>query len=234
MTSSERVREILQSAWIVIPAWREAKVVRGVVERLRTICPRVVVVDDGSPDDTGREALAGGAVLLKHTVNLGQGASLQTGIDFALLEGAPYIFTFDADGQHDPESLALMARILVEKNVDVVLGSRWLGTVESIPPLRKFILKAAVIFTRYQSGLQLTDTHNGLRLFTREAASRIRITQSRMAHASELLDQIGELKFRYAEAPVKICYSEYSLEKGQKLSGLFKVLLDIFYARWTR
>ncbi len=234
MTDTDPVGAILRSAWVVIPAWREAGVVRGVVERLRAICPRVVVVDDGSPDETSREALAGGAVVLRHAVNLGQGASLQTGIDFALLEGGEYIFTFDADGQHDPESLARMARILVEHNVDVVLGSRWLGTVEAMPPLRKFVLKAAVVFTRYQSGLRLTDTHNGLRLFTRKAASRIRITQSRMAHASELLDQIGALKLRYAEAPVKISYSEYSLQKGQKISGLFRVLLDIFYARWTR
>jgi glycosyltransferase involved in cell wall biosynthesis len=226
--------KILGRAWIVIPAWREEKVVRGVVERLRTVCPGIVLVDDGSGDATGAEALAGGAVVLTHAVNLGQGAALQTGIDFALLQGAEYVFTFDADGQHSPEALETMARVMAETGAEVVLGSRWLGTVESIPPMRKLVLRAAVVFTRFQAGLKLTDTHNGLRLFTRSAAGRIRITQPRMAHASELLEQIHRLGLRFAEAPVRISYTEYSLEKGQKLSGLFKVLLDIFYERWTR
>jgi glycosyltransferase involved in cell wall biosynthesis len=226
--------KILGRAWIVIPAWREEKVVRGVVERLRTVCPGIVLVDDGSGDATGAEALAGGAVVLTHAVNLGQGAALQTGIDFALLQGAEYVFTFDADGQHSPEALETMARVMAETGAEVVLGSRWLGTVESIPPMRKLVLRAAVVFTRFQAGLKLTDTHNGLRLFTRSAAGRIRITQPRMAHASELLEQIHRLGLRFAEAPVRISYTEYSLEKGQKLSGLFQVLLDIFYERWTR
>ena len=226
--------EILRRAWIVIPAWREEKVVRGVVERLGTVCPRIVLVDDGSGDSTGAEALAGGAVVLTHTVNLGQGAALQTGIDFALLQGADYVFTFDADGQHSPEALETMARVMTETGAEVVLGSRWLGSAESIPPMRKLVLRAAVVFTRFQAGLKLTDTHNGLRLFTRAAAGKIRITQPRMAHASELLEQIHRLGLRFAEAPVRISYTEYSLEKGQKLSGLFKVLLDIFYERWTR
>jgi len=228
------VSQILSRAWTVIPAWREAKVLRGVVESLQGVCAGIVVVDDGSPDDTGSEALAGGAIVLRHAVNLGQGAALQTGIDFALLEGAEYIFTFDADGQHAPESLAVMGETMQASGADVVLGSRWLGTADSIPGLRKLVLRAAVVFTRYQAGLDVTDTHNGLRLFSREAARRIRITQSRMAHASEILEQIGRLKLKYAEAPVKVRYTEYSLRKGQKISGMFRVLLDIFYARWTR
>ena len=226
--------DMLDRAWVVIPAWREAKVVRGVVGQVRAICPRIVVVDDGSKDETGPEALRGGAIVLTHIVNLGQGAALQTGIDFALRQGAEYIFTFDADGQHSPESLVKMAEVMWGNGADVVLGSRWLGSAEAIPAARKLALRFAVIFTRCQAGLKLTDTHNGLRLFTRRAALAIRITQPRMAHASELLAQIGRLKLRYAEAPVKVCYTEYSLRKGQRLSGMFRVLLDIFYARLTR
>ena len=226
--------DILKSAWIVIPAWREATVIRGVVEDVRGLVADVVVVDDGSPDDSGNEALLGGATLLRHCVNLGQGAALQTGIDYALLHGAEYVFTFDADGQHAPESLGVMAEIMAGRGVDVVLGSRWRGQAQAIPPFRKLVLKAAVVFTRLHSGLDLTDTHNGLRLFNRKAAQHIRITQARMAHASEILDQIGAAKLTYAEAPVTGRYTEYSLAKGQKISGMFRVLADIFYARWTR
>ena len=217
-----------------MPAFRESKVIRGVIANLHEICPRIVVVDDGSNDSTPEEALAGGAIVLRHVVNLGQGAALQTGIDFALREGAEFIFTYDADGQHAPESLAVMAAKMLESAAEVVLGSRWLGEANNIPWLRRMLLRAAVIFTRFETGLAVTDTHNGLRLFSRRAAERIRITQARMAHASEILEEIGRQKLRYVEAPVTVRYTDYSLGKGQKLSGMFRVLLDIVYAHWTR
>lgn len=226
--------EVPEHSWIVIPAYRESRVLRGIVEQLAGICPQVVVVDDGSRDATGEEAREGGAIVLTHIVNLGQGAALQTGIDFALRHGAEYIFTFDADGQHAPESLSVLAETMRRTGAEVVLGSRWLGRVEAMPRLRRMVLKLAVVFTRLHSGLGLSDTHNGLRLFTRAAAQRIRITQPRMAHASEILAQIGAAKLRFAEAPVMVRYTQYSLGKGQKLSGAFRVLADIFYARWTR
>jgi glycosyltransferase involved in cell wall biosynthesis len=228
------MREILGCAWVVIPAYRESQVLPGVVGQLRAIVSNIVVVDDGSNDDTGQIALAGGATVLTHIVNLGQGAALQTGITYALQQGAEYIYTFDADGQHASESLAVLAETMRSTGADVVLGSRWLGRVESMPNLRRVMLRLAVIFTRQHSGLGVSDTHNGLRLFTRSAASRLRITQPRMAHASEILAQIGALKMNFAEAPVTVRYTEYSLHKGQKVSGMFRVLLDIFYARWTQ
>lgn len=225
--------ELLDGAWIVIPAYREAPVIRTVICGLRSLCSNIVVVDDGSKDETGAEALAGGATVLTHAVNLGQGAALQTGIQFALQQGAEYIFTFDADGQHAPESLAALAETMRSTGVDVVLGSRWLGRVEAMPLLRRCVLRLAVIFSRMHSGLCVSDTHNGLRLFTGSAASRLRITQARMAHASEILDQIAAAKLRFAEAPVTVRYTRYSLRKGQRISGMFRVLTDIFYSRWT-
>jgi glycosyltransferase involved in cell wall biosynthesis len=226
--------EILERAWIVVPAYCESRVLRGVIEQVHGICPHIVVVDDGSKDETGLDALAGGATVLTHVVNLGQGAALRTGIEFALLQGAEYIFTFDADGQHAPESLTVLAETMRSTDAEIVLGSRWLGRVEAMPGLRRLILRLAVVFTRLHSGLGVSDTHNGLRLFTRSAALCLRITQPRMAHASEILAQIGSCKLRFAEAPVTVRYTEYSLQKGQKISGVFRVLLDISYARWTR
>lgn len=233
MTASD-LDHIFETAWIVVRAFRESKVIRGVIENLRGICRHIVVVDDGSRDSTPDEALAGGAVVLRHAINLGQGAALRTGIDFALRQGAQYIFTYDADGQHAPESLAVLAAKMQETGADIVLGSRWLGEAENIPWLRRLILHAAVVFTRFETGLAVTDTHNGLRLLNRRAATEIRITQPRMAHASEILEEIGRQKLKYAEAPVTVRYTDYSLGKGQKVSGMFRVLLDLLYAHWTR
>ena len=142
--------------WFVIAAYNEgpmiAEVVRGVTPHAR-----VVVVDDGSADDTGDQALAGGACVATHLVNRGQGAALQTGIDFALAQGATHVVTFDADGQHDvAEALEMVARCRAE-DLDAVLGSRFLGTTVNMPALRRLVIKAAVVFTRLTTGLKLTD-----------------------------------------------------------------------------
>src|SRR5205085_5488913 len=166
---------IVKPARVVIPAYPEAKVLRQVVAAVLRLGTRVVVVDDGSADRTAEEALAAGATVLRHAVNLGQGAALQTGIDYALAQGASYVFTFDADGQHAPESLLILEDVLKRSGADVVLGSRTLGSAPCMPKARKLLLKAALAFTRLHASMAVTDTHNGLRLFTREAASRIRI-----------------------------------------------------------
>lgn len=167
-------------------------------------------------------------------MNLGQGAAIQTGITFALRQGAEYVATFDADGQHDPGDLAKMLEQLHQTGVDYVLGSRFLGRAEGIPISRKLMLKAAVWYTRLMSGIRVTDTHNGIRLMTRRGAERIHITMNRMEHASEILDQIARSGLRFIEVPVTIRYSEASLAKGQKTSAAFRMGVKIIAERVMR
>ena len=214
--------------WFVIAAFNEGPMIAEVV---KSVAPhaRVVVVDDGSQDDTGDQALAAGAYVATHLVNRGQGAALQTGIEFALSEGAGHIVTFDADGQHDlVEALAMVERCRGE-GLDAVLGSRFLGRTVNMPASRRLVIQAAVIFTRLTTGLRLTDAHNGLRVFSAEAARRLKIRQDRMAHASEILTQIARLRLNWREHPVTITYSEYSLAKGQKISNSVRILEDILF-----
>jgi glycosyltransferase involved in cell wall biosynthesis len=217
-----------ESLWFVIAAFNEgpmiAEVVRGVTPHAR-----VVVVDDGSSDDTGDQALAGGACVATHLVNRGQGAALQTGIDFALAQGAGHVVTFDADGQHDVAEALQMVAVCRSEGLDAVLGSRFLGKTVNMPALRRVVIKAAVIFTRLTTGLRLTDAHNGLRVLSRDAARKLRIRQDRMAHASEILSQIARLDLKWREHPVTITYSEYSLAKGQKISNSIRILEDILF-----
>jgi len=218
--------------WIVVPALNESESIRGVVASLRAAgYEYVCVVDDGSTDATGRIAHESGAYVLRHIVNLGQGASLQTGISFALSRGAQYICTFDADGQHSPDAIATMFQILALRDVDVVLGSRFLGRTVGMPWGRLILLKAALAFTQLHSRLRVTDAHNGLRLLSRKAASEITIGQPGMAHASDILQQVADKGLTYAEVPVTITYSEYSKRKGQPGFEAFKILLDLLY-RW--
>jgi len=212
--------------WFVIAAYNEGSMIMEVVRRVTPVA-NVVVVDDGSADDTADRALEAGAHVAVHLVNRGQGAALQTGIEYALSQGAAHVVTFDADGQHDLDDAMAMVEVCRNQGVDMVLGSRFLGRTVNMPLSRRLTLKAAVLFTRLTTGLKLTDAHNGLRVLSRAAAGRLRITQDRMAHASEITSKIRHLGLTFVEHPVTITYTEYSLRKGQKISNSVRILEDI-------
>jgi polyprenyl-phospho-N-acetylgalactosaminyl synthase len=222
-----------EHVWVVVPAFNEASdnTIASTVLSLLSVFPNVVVVDDCSSDGTGELALAVGAVVCRHPVNLGQGAALATGIRFALLEGASEIVTFDADGQHAVEDAVAMVRRLRSGRVDVVLGSRFLGAAVGISARKRRWLQMATLYTRWTTGLKVTDTHNGLRVLGRSAAEQIRIRQNRMAHASEILHEIAAKRLSYVEMPTSITYTSYSVAKGQRMTGAFAILADLILRR---
>ena len=217
---------------IVVPAFNEAEIVCDVVTRLRVLHPFVVVVDDGSSDGTGGAALRAGAIVLRHPINLGQGAAIQTGIEFALRQGAAMVCTFDADGQHDVADIGRMVEALGVAGAEVALGSRFLGSAPGMPWHRRVLLRLAIWYTRLTTRLPITDAHNGLRLLTAFAASKIRITQNRMAHASEILDCVARSRLTLVEVPVTITYSAYSMRKGQKSADALNVLADLIIGKF--
>jgi glycosyltransferase involved in cell wall biosynthesis len=223
-----------KSVWVVIAAYNEAAVISRVLADLRHSGFQIAVVDDGSGDATTVVAERAGAVVIRHPVNLGQGAALQSGITYALRAGADIIVTFDADGQHRAAELPGLVGALARHGVDYTLGSRFLGRTVNLPPMRWILLKAATSFTRLTSGLAVTDTHNGLRAMTRRGASALHLRQNRMAHASEILNQIAASGLKYVEVPVTIEYSAYSLAKGQKLSDALSILVDLSFRRLHR
>ena len=219
---------------VVIAAFNEADVIGPVVRDIRQSYPNVVVVDDGSSDGTAACALASGAIILRHPVNLGQGAALQTGITYALARGGEFVVTFDADGQHACADIARMVRALIENDAEVALGSRFLGKAVGISTARRILLRLAVLFTRLTTGLKVTDAHNGLRVFTRAAARKVKITQNRMAHASELLDQVARHKMSYVEVAVTISYTNHSRAKGQTILGAADIFGDLVLGKLAR
>ncbi|WP_119717237.1 glycosyltransferase family 2 protein [Cognatilysobacter tabacisoli] len=221
-------------AAVVIAAYNEAKMIGEVVADVRRVFDQVIVVDDGSRDGTARIARDAGATVLVHPINLGQGAALQTGIAYALRLGAEQVVTFDADGQHRPEDALNMIAVMAREEAQVVLGSRFLGATENMPVSRRLLLRAATVFTRLTTGLKVTDAHNGLRLLRADAAASIRIRQNRMAHASEILEEIARHGLSYVEAPVVVRYTEYSRAKGQSGFGAFNILLDLLLARMRK
>ena len=191
----------------------------------------MVLIDDGSTDATPELALRHNVWCLSHIVNCGQGAAIQTGVDFALRNGASVIVTFDADGQHCAEDITALLRPIRNGEVDVTLGSRFLGKAIGIPWTRLIVLKLGVLLTRLLSQVNVTDTHNGLRGFSRRAAERIRITQNGMAHASEILDLIPRLGLRFCEVPVTVHYTAELLSKGQKSWSGVQILTRFLLAK---
>jgi glycosyltransferase involved in cell wall biosynthesis len=222
-------RREFSSCWIIIPAYNEGIIISQVLNSLCSYPYRIVIVDDGSTDDTVQQATRYPVAVLQHVVNLGQGAALQTGIEYALqFEDTEYIVTFDADGQHSVEDIERLLEVL-QHNFDVVLGSRFLykDQVFNLPRFRKFVLKLAVLFTRWTTGLKVSDTHNGIRAFRANAIRSLDIKQNRMAHASEILSFIAKNKLRYCEVQVKILYTDYSLQKGQSIWNSINILWEI-------
>ena len=222
------------SVFVVVPAYNESEVVGQVVESLRRDYPNVVVVDDGSTDETREAAKAAGATVLRHVINRGQGAAIQTGIEFSLLSGASHVVTFDADGQHDVADIARLLEPILRGDCEIAMGSRFLGEAIDLPASRRMTLKLGVLFTRFTSGVSLSDVHNGLRAFSRRAAERIHIRLDGMAHASELIDLIHRSGLPYREVPVTIRYTEYSRAKGQSTRGALRIAWHYLLGRVVR
>ena len=200
------------------------KTVTGVLEKGYS----VVVVDDCSKDGSKKQ-LAGLPVhYLRHRINMGQGAALQTGIDFAKRKGAKYFVTFDADGQHDSNDIEGMIDLIEKEKSDIVFGSRFLaGSKTNVSGSRTFVLNVARYVNYLVSGILLSDAYNGLRLFDRKAAEKIRLTENKMAHATQIQVQAAKNKLQYSEYANSILYNEYTTGKGLRNWDGIKIFFEI-------
>jgi polyprenyl-phospho-N-acetylgalactosaminyl synthase len=218
-----------RNIWIVVPAFNEAGVIGDVITDLRSVFTNVVCVDDGSADDTGDIALRAGAHLVRHPVNLGQGAAIQTGVEYARRQpGAQVFATFDGDGQHCVKDIITMINRLGAGDVDVVIGTRFGVGVTRPPLLKRVVLQTAARLSPRGRRLGLTDTNNGLRVFNKTVADGLEITLSGMSHAGEFIMLISENGWRVAEEPVEVLYTEYSKSKGQPLLNGVNIIFEGF------
>ncbi len=220
---------------VLIPSYDTGERLFPTVREARACWTPVWVVIDGSTDGTGErlERLAlddPGLRVLRLPENRGKGAAVLHGARAALAEGFTHALTMDADGQHRASDLGALVAA-VDAGADVAFGNRFLGGSE-VPPARALLLRAAGVFERAVTGLPLTDAHNGFRAFGRRALSRVAIRQNRMAHATEIRAQIARAvrreRLRIVEVPVSIRYTAETLAKGQRATGAFDVLRDLF------
>jgi len=220
--------------WLVMPVHNEKTVLAQTLKDVFEHIDNVIVVDDGSFDGSGEIAVLAGAHMLRHHFNLGQGAALQTGIDYAARMGARYVVTFDADGQHKPEEILPMLEALKNSSADIALGSRFLGEPKNLPIARRLLLKAGIFLTHILGGPKLTDTHNGFRILTHDFYKKFEFQSNGMGHASEILFFIKKNNISYIEHPVTISYSDYSISKGQSNINALKILFSLMLEKITK
>ncbi|MDX2248929.1 MAG: glycosyltransferase family 2 protein [Bacteroidia bacterium] len=214
---------------VIVPAYNEAAVIRKTVRGLLDAGYPVVVVDDCSTDGTAEKISDLNLFYIRHAINLGQGAALMTGMAFARRRDMDYVVHFDADGQHQVEDIPGLLAPLLEGVADITLGSRFLRRESRrlVPPLRRVLLKIAVLINGLFANMWLTDAHNGLRALNHRALEKIQLRENGMAHATEILSEIRQKKLRYREVPMKARYTEYSRSKGQSALDSLSILTDL-------
>ena len=205
-----------------MPVYNEAQVVKQTITQVLAHYGRVICVNDGSKDNSSEVIAETSAVLIEHPINLGAGAATQTGIDYALADKqVKYFVTFDADGQHHIEDVAGMIEHLKQQELDVVFGSRFMGVTQNISAVKRLFLGLARLFSKFDSGVALSDPHIGLRVFNRKFASNLNITMPDFAHASEIVHRIKEGGYG-------------SLGDGQvDFSRIFSLLAEYDYDGWA-
>ena len=215
----------------IVPTYNEAKKIGSVIRSLFSRVDLVVVVDDGSNDKTVQEAKKAGATVLEHKINRGQGAALQTGQDYALSLNADYVLHFDGDGQFDVQDILPALEKMKDIQADVLFGSRFLGKQSNMPFSKRYLIHPlGKIFNKIFFKIKLTDAHNGFRILNRKALEKIKITQDRMAHATEIPAQVFAANLKWVEFPVQVHYHNY----GQSGRGAVQIIKDLLLGRFTK
>jgi glycosyltransferase involved in cell wall biosynthesis len=215
---------------LVIPAYNEEEHIRSLIDSCQLMGYHdIVVVDDGSTDNTARTAKKAGTIVLSHVINRGVGAATQTGLRAAQLLGADIAVTIDADCQHQARDIKKLVDALVEHDKDVVIGSRFLQHENEIPRLRRFFNSIANIITYFLAGIYLTDTQSGLKAFSKKALEVIQITANGYEFSSEIIREAQFYRLRIEEVPASVVYTPYTLSKGQNLATgittIFKLII---------
>jgi UDP-N-acetylglucosamine---dolichyl-phosphate N-acetylglucosaminyltransferase len=212
--------------FVVVPAYNEEKTIAKVIEDLMKMGLEIVVVDDGSNDDTYnivesiiKEKKHG--LLCRHLLNRGLGAALRTGIEAALMEDPDVIVTFDADGQHDPQDILNVSRPIVNGEADVVIGER---NFKEMPSSKKFGNGVMNIITMIFYGIKVKDSQSGLRAFNKKAAETIIINARDYGVSSEIIGEVKRHDLKLKEVPIKTIYTDYSMTKGTNTSEGLKIL----------
>lgn len=219
---------------LILPAYCEGNIIKKVIESVKEEgYLNIIVVDDGSDDNTLKEAESTNIITISHPINRGKGAATQTGIDAAKLLNADIIVTMDSDGQHNPKDIKKLIQPILDNKADVVIGSRMLNT-KDVPKTREIMNKIANLVTYIFFGIMVSDSQSGFRAYSKKAYNSVYTYMDRYEFESEMLGQIKKAKLRVREVPIHAIYTDYSLTKyknskvnGQGLANGIKMVIRL-------
>lgn len=223
----------------VIPGYNEASRIGAVVHSVKQYVDAVIVVDDGSTDATAQVAKQAGAIVVRHMHNCGAGAATMTGVEAARVRGATVVITIDADEQHDPKDIPALLAPIEEDSADVVFANRFAGRSErgdkprnNIPPVRRFFNGVGNVVSFLATGKWIADSQCGFKVFGPRAVEELSLRMSGFEFCTEIVREAVTHRWRIAQVPTKVIYSEYTLAKGQSFANgvktAFKILLRSF------
>jgi UDP-N-acetylglucosamine---dolichyl-phosphate N-acetylglucosaminyltransferase len=225
------ITKIKDATTIVMPAFNEAKVIEEVIKGIKKEgYKNIILVDDGSNDNTSQIALKNNVYTITMPINRGVGATTKTGIDYALTTNAKIIVTFDSDGQHYPKDIIKVIMPIIKNKADVVVGTR-LKNPKGMPIIRIIGNWGFNIITLILFGVWTTDSQSGFKAFNKKAAKKIEIKTNRMEFCSEIIKEIGDKKLRLKEVPIKVIYTDYSRAHGQSTFNAFRILAKLILRR---
>ena len=192
---------------IVIPAFSEEKHIASVVEQIRQYSDHVVVVDDGSPDQTAAEAEKAGAVVLRHNGNKGKGVALTTGFEYARKKGFEAVITMDADGQHDPNDLPKFVEAYRRTGIPVLVGNRMVD-VKDMPLIRRWTNRFMSWMLTRIMGQYVPDTQCGYRLYRCDVIPYISAESEGFAAESEVLLRVSDRGIRIDSVRIATIYGD--------------------------
>jgi UDP-N-acetylglucosamine---dolichyl-phosphate N-acetylglucosaminyltransferase len=220
---------------IILPAYNEASIIAKVLQKIKkeaskihNIRFKIVVVDDGSRDDTSKIAKKEKVLVLRHFLNRGLGAALKTGLTYAKKHDFDFALTMDSDGQHEPKDIKKALMLLLKNQADVVIGSRMLGQ-HGMPLDRKIINFLSSLVTYFFFQIWTTDSQSGFRAFNQRALKLIKLKTQGMEVSSEFFSEIKINNLYLKEIPIKVIYSKYSKAKGQSNLNSLPIITKLFY-----
>ena len=223
---------MFNNVYILIPVFNEENIIENVINELKTSFKHIVVVNDGSTDLTSDILDSLNVTQLKHSINLGQGAAISSGLKYIKkLENAKAIITFDADGQHSVDDARSFAAEILQCEEDVIFGSRFIHKKSNTPFIKRVVLTIVIFFTKIVSKVNLTDAHNGLKAFKKSCLKDIEINIDGFGFESQIIHQVSMNNIKYKELPTTITYTDYSKGKGQKILNGLIILEDIVRSR---
>lgn len=218
----------MKNIFIIIAAYNESKHISNVLKEIKKSYGNIIVVDDGSKDNTFEVSKKERVIVLKHIVNLGKGAAMKTGCDYAIKNNADILVLVDADGQHEPKEIPEFLKKIKEK--DIVFGYRTFN--KKMPKILSFGNKFINFVTKLLYGLNLKDTQCGYRAFTARAYKKIRWQSLDYSMESEMIANAGKHHLKYAQVPIATIYSEKY--KGTTVLDGIKIVMNMLLWRLKR